>query len=118
MNNLKTLRKINGLYQKDLAKLLGVGVSTFSGWENDSYEIDFKNLFKLADYFKVSVDYLLDREDQSFFTNSKLQVLSDREIDRIYDKLDEPQQQMLLGYGKGLLEMQERNKNFNYNRLG
>lgn len=62
MPRLSELRKQKGLKQGDLAASLGVAQSTLSGWENGKFEIDDKNKIKLADFFGVSVDYLLGRE--------------------------------------------------------
>lgn len=62
MPRLSELRKQKGLKQGDLAAFLGVAQSTLSGWENGKFEIDDKNKIKLADFFGVSVDYLLGRE--------------------------------------------------------
>lgn len=62
MPRLSELRKQKGLKQGDLAAFLGIAQSTLSGWENGKFEIDDKNKIKLADFFGVSVDYLLGRE--------------------------------------------------------
>lgn len=62
MPRLSELRKQKGLKQGDLAASLGVAQSTLSGWENGKFEIDDKNKIKLADFFGVSIDYLLGRE--------------------------------------------------------
>lgn len=65
MNNLKALRTKKGLYQKDIANFLNVAVSTYSYWEQGKFEPDSETLKKLADYFGVSVDYLLGRENHT-----------------------------------------------------
>lgn len=62
MNRLKELRTEKGLYQKDLAKTFNVAVSTYSYWEQGKFEPDGDTLGKIADYFGVTVDYLLGRE--------------------------------------------------------
>ena len=60
--NLQKLRKERGVTQEQLASVLGVSPQAVSKWENGSYpEGDL--LPKLADYFDVSVDYLLGRTD-------------------------------------------------------
>lgn len=58
-NRLKYLRSMHNIKQVDLAKILSVSQSTISGWESERYEIDNSNLCKIADYFHVSIDYLL-----------------------------------------------------------
>lgn len=64
-NRLKELREQNNLYQKDIASMLGIAVSTYSYWEKGTYEPDQASLAKLADFFHVSVDYLLGRDEKS-----------------------------------------------------
>lgn len=63
-NNLKKLRIDKGLYQKDIAKMLDIAVSTYSYWESGTNEPDQKSLIKLADYYGVTTDYLLCRTNQ------------------------------------------------------
>lgn len=60
-NNLKKLRNDKGLYQKDIAKMLDIAVSTYSYWESGTNEPDQKSLIKLADYYGVTTDYILGR---------------------------------------------------------
>ncbi|MDO4554445.1 MAG: helix-turn-helix transcriptional regulator [Lachnospiraceae bacterium] len=57
------LRRKHQLRQKDLAKNLGVAVSTVSNYEKDCHEPDIAGLCKLADLFGVSVDYILGRTE-------------------------------------------------------
>ena len=61
MNRIKVLRAEMNMRQVDLAKHLKVGQSTLSGWENGAYEVDNDNLYKMADLFDCSIDYLLGR---------------------------------------------------------
>ena len=63
MFRLKLLRMKKNLKQSELAHTLGVAQSTLSGWENGKFEIDDNNKMKIADYFGVSVDYLLGRDN-------------------------------------------------------
>ena len=61
MNRLKELRLSKGLNQNDAAKILGIAQPTLSGWETGRTQIDYDNLIKIADYYKVTLDYLLGR---------------------------------------------------------
>ena len=61
MIRLKELRKAAGLKQQQIADMCNVGKSTYSYWENGIYEPSYDVLAKLAEYFGVSVDYLLGR---------------------------------------------------------
>jgi len=60
---LLELRKSKGLSQAALAKQLEVSVSVVCYWETDRSEPTAPNLDKLADFFGVSVDYLIGRTD-------------------------------------------------------
>lgn len=59
---LKELRLQSSLMQKDIAKLIGVSVRTFQGWETARTEPNIERLIALADLFEVSLDYLLCRD--------------------------------------------------------
>lgn len=69
MNNLKLLRRKNNLTQDELSKKIGVNLRTLQKWENGESSIRKKNAEKLADYFGVSVGYLLgyDNSDAIFW---------------------------------------------------
>lgn len=60
---LKSLREERGMFQRDLAELLGVGVSTISGYEKDLKRPKSSNLKKIADFYGVTIDYLLGNEN-------------------------------------------------------
>ena len=60
---IKDLRKEKNLTQKELAKALSITISTLSHWECDYQEPSFKDLTLLANFFEVSVDYLLGITD-------------------------------------------------------
>lgn len=59
MNRIRELRASIGLKQADLAKALKVSQATMSGYETGKYEPDLSTLKAIADYFSVSVDYVL-----------------------------------------------------------
>lgn len=63
MDRLKKLRTERGLLQSDVAEFLNIKTNSYSQWETGKREPDYSSLLKLADYFQVSVDYLLGRSD-------------------------------------------------------
>lgn len=76
MLRLKDLRKQKKISQTELAKILGVAQPTLSGWESGKFQIDDTNKIKLADFFNVSVDYLLGRDvGQEIISQSGIQVM-------------------------------------------
>ena len=60
---LKELRKRRGISQLRLALELGMNQNSISRYENGEREADYRTLIRLADYFNVSIDYLLERTD-------------------------------------------------------
>ena len=63
MNKIKELREKIGLPQKAFAADLGVTQPTVSDWESGRKVPSAKSTAKIADYFGVSVDYVLGREE-------------------------------------------------------
>ena len=62
-DRLLELRKEKEISQATLAKALGVSYGVVCYWETDRSEPTAPNLVKIAEYFNVSVDYLLGLED-------------------------------------------------------
>lgn len=62
---LKDLREDKDVKQKELAELLNIKQNTYSQYENGKREIPLEMLWKLADFYDVSVDYLIGRTDNS-----------------------------------------------------
>lgn len=60
---LKELRKKRGISQLKLALDLHMNQNSVSRYENGQREADYKTLILFADYFDVSIDYLLGRTD-------------------------------------------------------
>lgn len=61
---LKELRQDNQKTQKELADFLGITERSYQRYEAGDREPDIRGLNKLADYYKVTVDYLLGRTDK------------------------------------------------------
>ena len=60
---IRDLREDKDLNQKQLAELLQVHQTTYSDYELGNVNIPVPSLHKLADFYNVSVDYLLGRTD-------------------------------------------------------
>lgn len=63
MIRLKELREKRRLSQITLAMELNLNQNSISRYENGEREADYSTLIAIADYFNVSVDYLLGRTD-------------------------------------------------------
>ena len=60
---LKALRKARGITQQRLAIDLNMNQNSISRYETGERQADYRTLILFADYFDVSVDYLLERTD-------------------------------------------------------
>lgn len=61
---LKELRKKKNISQLKLAMDLDMNQNSISRYENLEREADYSTLIKFADYFDVSIDYLLGRTNK------------------------------------------------------
>ena len=59
--NLRGIREDNDIKQKEIAQYLNVSQNTYSQYETGVISLTAEVLLKLADYYDVSIDYLLDR---------------------------------------------------------
>ena len=60
---LKQLRKQKGISQLKLAIDLCISQNSISRYETGERQADYATLIRIADYFNVSLDYLLERSD-------------------------------------------------------
>jgi len=72
-DRLRELRTEAGISKQELSKAINFGVSIIYYWENGDREPTSKALLALSEYFHVSTDYLLGREDDFGNVNVSLQ---------------------------------------------
>ena len=60
MMKLRDLREDNDYTQKEIAELLHIKQNTYSQYENGQRQIPLEGLIRLARFYKVSVDYILE----------------------------------------------------------
>lgn len=84
-NRIKDLREDRDMRQSDLALATGIDQRTISNYETGKTTPDSVALIALADFFGVSIDYLVGRASRDFYSEQKRKEL----IDRIQNDLDE-----------------------------
>ena len=92
-NNIKRFRKMNNLYQKELADKIGTSSQVISNWERGYTKPNDDDLVRLADALDCSVDELLGRQPKPIIDSlDDLDVLmfSDKEG---FDNLSEEEQE-------------------------
>lgn len=81
-NRIGTLRRENGLNQRELGMKLGVGQTTVSAWETGKNEPDNESMHKMANFFKCSIGYLMGYESESLTRG-----LSKEEYNRVQSEI-------------------------------
>ena len=69
MNRIRDLREDRDLRQSDLAQAVGIDQRTISNYETGKSNPDSDALIRLADFFNVSIDYLVGRIRQDFYSS-------------------------------------------------
>lgn len=126
MNIFRSLRKERNLTQKQLADLLYLDQTTVSKWEVGKATPDYGTLQKLANFYGVSTDLLLNRNDTDS-QQAKKNPITDRppsditdnfinefgslfseenyiKLSRLYKLMNERQIMLALGILSGILE--------------
>ena len=62
LRRLRDLREDHDLKQKDVAAMLGIQQTVYSRYERGFQNIPLELLVKLADYYRVTLDYIFERE--------------------------------------------------------
>lgn len=110
MERIRNLREEHGITQKHLAEILGVTRTAVAKWEANENGPNSDVLLKIADYFDVSLDYLLGRTDiKKFPTESSRDNKSDmlREFVELYDLLSPEQKKTMITVMKSFLTDKE-----------
>ena len=84
-NRIRDLREDLDMRQSDLAEKTGIDQRTISNYETGKTSPDAYALIKLADFFGVSIDYLVGRVKLDYSTTDKKIQL----IEQIQKQLDE-----------------------------
>ena len=100
---LKKLREEKNISQNKLALELNVNVMTYNGWEKGKSEPNIQNLKMLADYYGVSLDYLVGRK---FSDELGYLEKADKETIKLFLSLSEINKVKVASFIAGLLAVQ------------
>lgn len=104
MTRLKELRQQKKVNQSEIAEVLHVKQNTISNWENGKTEISNGDAITLAEYFGVSVDYLLGREEKTPSDGNLSE--GEKMLLDLFNRVPEEKQELLLQLIRTALEMQ------------
>lgn len=68
-SKLAVLRNKKDLTQREMAKILNISKSTYARWETQEEIIPLRHLINFCNYFKVTIDYILDLYGENNFDN-------------------------------------------------
>ena len=63
-NSIEAERARNGMSKEELATQIGISVKTYYNWLNGVNPIPSTAFIKMSDIFGVTIDYLLNRDEQ------------------------------------------------------
>lgn len=86
-DQIRQLRIAYGMNQVQLSKILNVSKQAVSNWENNNILPSVDMLISIADYFSVSTDYLLDRDNHLYLDTNGLTEAQRSLIQRLVDEL-------------------------------
>lgn len=87
MNRLKELREDNDISINKLLKLLNVSRTTYYNYENELTFPSFSTLFTLADFYGVSIDYLLGYKSSPSYKDIKDSLVAYMDTINVDNKL-------------------------------
>lgn len=97
MENLKLLRVQKKLSQTEMAKIVNMSVRGYQNIEYGVNEASYSILFKLADYFGCSIDYLLGHQTTKI-AQLELLTSAQRELFDVLKTLDDKEAYSVIGY--------------------
>ena len=104
IDKILLLMKNNNIAQKTLAEAIGVRKQTISDWKSGKTKSYMRYINKIADFFNVSVDYLLDKTDDespsaqktiNLFDNVDMNAFSRQLYELTEDERDKVQEYIL-----------------------
>lgn len=98
---LKEVRQQHKMTQRQVAEMLGIPVRTYQNYERGVNDPDTDVLLELADYFDVTVDYLVGYSNIAHATSISLTADESHLIDT-YRTLDEPGKKAVITLAEGL----------------
>lgn len=110
ISRLKKLRKDKRLTQDDMAEFLNISTATYSRYENGIHEPDVETLIKLADFFDVTIDYLLGRDLGTMERLEKNLARLDPRIKQAYHSLQDMDEEDLAMTLELIKVIEERKK--------
>ena len=110
MNRLKELREDNDISINKLLKLLNVSRTTYYNYENEITYPPYNILFALADFYNVSIDYLLGHELKDEEKSNDFSLVTFMKNNNVDEILNLQEKESIRTLVKSLLEKSKTEK--------
>lgn len=100
-SNIKHIRKVNRLTQKEMADKLGKAPTTIAGWEQGVRTPIVRDAFTICRVFGVEIEELLDTDLTLSYTASNVNMY---EVTQLFKKLDSSQQKIVYDLMKSMVK--------------
>jgi len=106
-----------GVTTADVCKATGIGQSTMSNWKSRRNLISGKNAQLIADYFNVSVDYLMTGKEkeggETYYLNDETakiaqEIFENKELKMLFDATKNSTPQRLMAYYNMIKELERQ----------
>lgn len=102
MIRLFELRSEKNLSQRELARIMNISQGTYNNWENSNTQPSIEQLIALANFFEVSVDYLIGRTDDAGTVIQSTEQKNRQEVLKLFNATDKDTQTAILAILKNL----------------
>ncbi len=106
---IKELREMQGLSMLKLAKIIGTSDAAICNWENEINEPKATYIVNLANYFGITTDELLGRENEitgNVEVTGEILTEDEKQLLFVYRKLTHQNKNQTLGFAKGVYSNQ------------
>lgn len=110
MNRLKMLREEKNKLQSDVAQYLGITTSAYGFYENEKRDIPTEYLIKLANYFDVSIDFILGKSDIRNIERLQIDKIQIGLSTKDYTEITDTQRKQIEEFARYVLKDNEKNK--------
>lgn len=102
IKNLKLLRKKYNISQQSLANTIGVSQQSINKYENHNVEPDIDTLKAIAEFFNVSIDFLVG------FNENKTDLNKESELLRLFGMMNAEEQNLFIEQGKVIIKLNNK----------
>ena len=102
MNRIKEIRTAKGLTMREAAKQLGLAPSTYCNYETGEREPNSEMLIRLADFYGVSIDFMIGRDDEREVKSQMSVTKQEADLITTFRTLSAEQKELILSTAKAI----------------